>query len=43
MIKLVLVQKEIDDALVWEILAEKDKSHVTSIAELGGLSAVDLS
>ena len=42
MIKLVLIQKEIDDALVWEIVAEKEKSHVTSTAELGGLSAVHM-
>ena len=33
-----LIQKEMDDALVWDILAEKEKSHATSTAELGGLS-----
>ena len=42
MIKLMLMQKEIDDALVWEILAEKEKSHVTSTAELGGFSSMDM-
>ena len=40
MIKLDLLQKEIDDALVWEILAEKES--VTSTAELGGLSALHM-